>query len=226
MTIPVRTQTQMFSRQSCGVLSSFPSKATRKDTLAAPLKYVQAQLRRFGIREDEAVFSSLLIRNGETVTLPRDSDRVGLWAARLTTPDLDIYKSWIGLPDEDIRSGQLRCAPRRPQALVAPHGWDQARELSPAQFEEVQRAGYTYLFDDSAIVQTYKPLIERFCGPLEVVVVLAKRVELLPGAVLNISGTPSILLFGELLIHEGGKVLVQTYHAATIGLVEKVNADI
>jgi hypothetical protein len=177
---------------------------------------VEDALMRCALTRAEFAPWSAVVRNGQSLHLPLAANHSGA-AARLCTADTDAYKSWLGVPDEAVRGGQLDGV-----------SIDAARPLHPADFfagdslegearAELARVAWVYLFGDSSSVRDYKPAIDRHFGPFAAAVLLVRRIEVQAGARLIISGCPTVLGCDLLIIHDGGQLAVQTVSQVAVG---------
>jgi hypothetical protein len=89
-------------------------------------------------------------------------------------------------------------------ASLAPR--DLAKAISLPQHRSLQRAAGTFVFGDSGTVATDAPLIDLLHFPVTVNVVGAQSLTLADGAVLNLDGSPWLLILGSLYVGTGAQI--------------------
>jgi hypothetical protein len=176
-------------------------------------------LDRFGISE-ATVVDKIVVGTGTEAYLTTGERAAAMAARVLVTDDLDRYKQWIGRPDEG-------CADVR---LELPDPWEagtsrEYRQLSAAERHTIEVAGKAYLFGDSRLVPGYREVLEAYRAPFIAAVYAARHVEIAPGASLIIEGTPAVLLFEELVVHDSGRLITTTATNAVFGRLHKIEGE-
>jgi hypothetical protein len=176
-------------------------------------------LDRLGI-SDAAVAGKIDVGAGTTAYLTTDERATATASRLLVTDDLDRYKQWIGRPDEV-------CADVR---LELPEPWQAGTsreygQLTAAERHTLEVAGKAYLFGDSRRVPGYREVLETYRAPFIAAVYAARRVEIAPGASLIADGTPAVLIFEELVLHDTGRLITMTATNAIFGRLHKITGE-
>jgi hypothetical protein len=129
---------------------------------------------------------------------------------RVRTPDLDTFKSWIGLPDAYIRSGKAIAFQGDAPKLDGQKFADSRATLSDSEHRDLLLAAGSYLFGDSAAVAAYRHAIELRLAPFEIAVYAVRRLILRPTASLSIVGPPSVVIANRVELHSGAAIRSQT----------------
>ncbi|MDN3055401.1 hypothetical protein PH213_12800 [Streptomyces sp. SRF1] len=178
-----------------------------------------ARLRLLGVPND-SVADVLEVPADSAAYLTTDS-RATLAAGRLlVTGDLNQYKQWIGRPDDECADVPLEL----PEPWTAGTGRD-CRDLTAAEQRALEIAGNAYLFGDSRRVTEYRPVLESYRAPFMASVYAARRVHILPGATLVVDGQPAILLFEDVVLHDGGRLITHTPTNAVFGRLRKIKGE-
>lgn len=153
----------------------------------------------------DAQLPELVVRTGESLVL-----RQRLTAHPRSTAEVATFKRWIGTDDATVEHWPPGALPELPS-----RDWPSGRAveldvLGEGEWADVQRAARAYLFGHSKMVASYERVIERFYAPFEADVFVLPRLVVEPGATLVVSGRPTALLVGELLLHEGGSIQLKT----------------
>lgn len=178
-----------------------------------------AALHRHGLAALPAAAGSLRIPAGTELVL--DPAAAAPLACRtLATADVDLFKSWVGVPNELAEPlGELPDdAPTGPL-----HGRD---DLSPAAWRDLRRASHQYLFGDARPVASYRALIEHCFGPFEATLWLADRIVIEPGAALVVRHRPTVLLARDLELHAGGRICLYSVASLTLGSLRKIELPV
>jgi hypothetical protein len=137
------------------------------------------------------------------------------------TDNVDVFKSWVGTPDEECPPGST-AAEYWPLPAAAWSGRAFCSdELSARERADIEMAGRAYVFGNSSCVTSYRDAIQRVTGTFEVAIYAARSVRIASGGQLRVTGEPAVLLFEELEIADGGSLLVQTVCRAAIGRLSK-----
>jgi hypothetical protein len=182
-------------------------------------------MRQLGLTE--AIFGpSLVMEAGRHGVLTSDLREVStLTPTVLRTSSVEEFKSWLGWGDRELLEW-----PGEPVRWELPsQPWSgrpvrSSADLTPAERADVEKAGWIYLFGDSRQVCDYRQLIELCHAPFELAVYAAPRLELLPGATLNVKDAPALLLFDEVVLHPGAQLATFTICRAMLGRLEKLEA--
>lgn len=161
----------------------------------------------FGLSESP----DLLVPVGKVVELNDKSVRT------IVTSSVDEYKDWIGRPDAQ--------ADNHAWAMPTQH-WSGRRfadkaQLSAVEAENIEKAGWVYLFNDSRLVSSYAQAIEDYNGVFEASLYHFRRVIVQPGARLVLRGRPALLLIDELEVQGSGQLETYTTCHASLGHVRK-----
>jgi hypothetical protein len=190
---------------------------------AGGIRAFNAVVKRFGVSAEDFT-PEVTIQPGQVLTL---SDNAGS-----TTPvdpilretrALDVYKSWIGVADADYPPGSPSLThwpcPERPW-----NGRPISREtdLTPGEWVDVELAAKAYIFGNSRLVQSYRPAIEACCGPFRTFIYPIRRLTVMPGARLVVTGEPAILLVEDVIIHESGQIAFYAVARVEIGALRKI----
>jgi len=168
----------------------------------------ETTLAEYGLDPAEVLTETLVLEAGTTLDLGHDP--CALLNRVLHTERLDEFKQWIGIADELIEHGAMF-----PPADLPKNPWS-ARlerprsELTELEWRDIELATKYYLFGDSRIVSQYKSAITGHFGPFEAGLYAAEKIEIMPGATLSVTGYPAILIFGEVVIHQGGAMKLYT----------------
>ena len=169
-----------------------------------------------GLEKNNIPDSLIIDRNAQTHLSSDLNEQSAIIPKILTTNDLDQYKSWIGRDDAGIDNTQwiLPTAPWEKRAI------SDFKELTTEEKENIEKAGWVYLFGNSTLVKSYREIIEFSNAPFEVAIYAARKVTIRSGSSLIVSGTPAILLFEELNIHLPGDLQIYTVCHAKIGTLQ------
>ncbi|MCG8367929.1 MAG: hypothetical protein MJA27_31925 [Pseudanabaenales cyanobacterium] len=182
------------------------------------LDKVDDVLTAFGLQKYD-ILDSLLIGNNVQKNLSSDLEKHSSITPKIfITKNLDQYKSWIGRDDTGVEDTPWVL----PTALWNDRKISVVNELTPEEVENVEKAGRVYIFGNSALVRSYREIIEFCNAPFEVAVYAARKVIIKPGGSLIVSGIPAILLFEELEIHSLGNLAIYTVCHAKIGTLQKI----
>ncbi|MEO1370234.1 MAG: hypothetical protein AAFX50_23885 [Acidobacteriota bacterium] len=164
----------------------------------------------------------LVVPSGARLELTTATDAPSALAPRiLETADLAVYKTWIGRADAgDHAAHDFGPAPA-PWRSATPSS---VSELDADQLADLETAGRIYLFGDSSRVASYRGVLEALRGPFRAAAYAARRVVVEPGALLRISGDPAVVLFDELIVRDGGRLVTSTPTRATFGRLEKLQS--
>lgn len=182
----------------------------------------ETTLAEYGLDPAEVMTETLLLEAGTTLHLGHDPCE--LLNRVLYTERLDEFKQWIGIADELIEHG-----PMLPPADLPQNPWtarlERPRtELTELEWKDVELAAKYYLFGDSRLVSQYRSAITRHFGPFEAGLYAAEKIEIMPGATLSVTGYPAILIFGEVVIHQGGAMKLHTPTKMFADRLLKLNA--
>ena len=174
-------------------------------------------LAEFGLEKNN-ISDSLIIDKDASMHLNSDLNQHSAIIPKiLTTNDLDQYKSWVGRVDIGIDNTQW-VLPTAPWKAKTISDFD---ELTVEEKENVEKAGWVYLFGNSALVKSYREIIEFSHAPFEVAVYAVRKVTIRSGGSLIVSGIPAVLLFEELNIHSPGNLQIYTVSHTKIGTLQK-----
>ncbi|MCS7314768.1 MAG: hypothetical protein RMI94_01635 [Bryobacterales bacterium] len=134
----------------------------------------------------------------------------------IQTSDLAELKRWIGVPDEAVKGrclldrgdraalAELRRGVK--QAAVAEEATGAAAAAS-SRLDALRAHARAFLYGDSTLVATAKPLIEAHHSIFAVALWLFRKIRVRTGSVLLLGPGANVLIAGELEIEEGGQVL-------------------
>jgi hypothetical protein len=163
--------------------------------------------------------SELRIEDGRWELLDSRPDQPSLFVPRrITTPSIDIFRSWMSLGDASAADSLRWPLPTRPAAALADR--DRAG-LTSAELADLDRAYWAYVYGGVEQAAEYRPLLERFYAPFEAVVYQIARVELRPHSSLIVRGEPSILLFDDLILHPEARLALHVPCKVVLGRLEK-----
>jgi hypothetical protein len=172
--------------------------------------------------EPDALTESLTIDADVDVTLTNEC-KTALAPLLIRTESVDEFKSWIGTNDIEFASNpalagywQLPEKPWNGRPVTDP------QQLTSNERQEIEKAGWAYIFGDARTVASYRQVIELLSAPFEAAIYAARKVTIRPGGRLIVSGIPAILLFEEVELHARGKIVTYTPCAATFGKLEKI----
>jgi hypothetical protein len=129
---------------------------------------------------------------------------------RLRTTDLDVFKAWIGLPDDYIRSGKALPHVSEYRLNYDPRFEDPDTDLSDAERNDIYHAAGYYLFGDSQAVARYRRAIELHMAPFEIAAYAVDKLILRSSGSLSIEGPPSVLVARNLELIEGASLITRT----------------
>ena len=179
---------------------------------------VQSALQRIGMPRASFTWADLHAAAGEVVVLPRDRARLAGGHRIIETPSAAVYKQWIGFDDGAIRRGAQQSADIDLDAILSLEDLLRAGPGSDAAERAIACAAAAFLFGDSAVVERYRPLIERRYAPFRAQLVTARQIVLEAGASLLLDESPAILIADE-VIFRGGSLDVRSGCHATFGVV-------
>lgn len=195
-----------------GVLSSL----THQPELSITEKLARFQL------EPHVLTESLIVEADVNVSLAHEC-KTALAPLLMRTQSVDEFKSWVGMNDIEFASNPALAGywplPEKPwngRPVTDP------QQLTGSERQEIEKAGRAYIFGDARAVASYRQVIELLGAPFEAAVYAARKVTIRPGGRLIVSGIPAILLFEEVELHAGGKIVTYTPCAATFGRLEKI----
>jgi hypothetical protein len=183
-----------------------------------------ARLNRFGL-DASAGQQELVVPRSSTINLAYGPNRDSfIKPVVLNVSDLAIAKRMIGVDDRVFQHAPSavplpraitlpRAAAERP--FVATPGL--VRQLQPAEIdtsllqaqhvENIRVAARAYLRGDSAVVSSYKPLIETYYGTIEIPVWVFVNVKVAAGSTLTFGPGVNALVACSVEIEEGGTIL-------------------
>ena len=179
--------------------------------------YINTSLERSEVVHDWLA-EPFVIESGSCISLVPDPS-CPLFRRLLTTQDLDVFKSWVGVPNAMIESGALKPPSTLPH--VQPRRLEQAKDrLSTAELADLKRAFDYFVFGRSGLVEDYRDAIVMHYSPFEVAVYAGRHVEIMPGASVEVIDVAAVLEIDRLVIHSGGhlrlftpaKVRINTLH--------------
>lgn len=176
----------------------------------------KASVENYGLEFTSTVhWDALTVQSGSTIVFSTTSDAPSHLASRLCTTDrFDQFKAWVGLPDVKFEQG-IFPLPEQPSTQWIQAKVPNAEHLTDVEKENIQTAGFAYLFGDSKRVESYQAAIETLHAPFEAVVYALDRLTIEPGGCLIVEGNrPVILLFNHLTIVQGG--IIQLYCPTTM----------
>lgn len=214
---PIKTMTQ-FIYGGTGA-----SKSVAWDDFVLPAREpFRDALRRYGVEHLGAHLDELAIEPGQVVHCSNLAADAQVRPYILTTGDLDIFKRWIGFPNDlPAGLGHTPVKPSRP--APSPH-LVTAAHLDAAAWQELEQATKAYLFGNSELVRAYKPVIERVYAPFRTAVYVVRRLVIKPGGRLVVRDMPAALLFDDVIIHDGGQIMLHTITNMTIRSLCKCDA--
>jgi hypothetical protein len=183
----------------------------------------RASVARYGLSFAHTVHHTpLIVPAHSTITLSTTSGAESKLTPHIcSTNQFDQFKAWIGFSDEDFEKGilptpELPSSPWQHQTVPA------ATALTPLEKQNIQVAGFAYLFGHSSQVESYKTAIETLHAPFEAVVYAIERVSIAAGGCLVVQGDrPAIILINELEIIEGGHITLHSPTTLTVQLLKK-----
>jgi hypothetical protein len=159
-----------------------------------------------------AIIPSLWVEPQRSVTLTHEGPST-LKGQHLCTNDLTEYKSWIGC-DDTTAPRDYWTLPSRPWKERYVESTD---DLSPQELEDLERAGWAYLFGNSAVVSSYRGLLEHLRAPFYATLYAVDSIHIASNAKLVVAGrNPAFLLCNELVIENGGQLQIFTAFNARI----------
>ncbi|MEO1084716.1 MAG: hypothetical protein AAFY88_10790 [Acidobacteriota bacterium] len=168
----------------------------------------------------ELLRRDLVVPAGAHLDLSTAADVASALAPRaLETADLAVYKTWIGRADSGEHAAHDFGRAPAPWCRPTPSS---LAELEAAELADLEAAGRIFLFGDSREVTSYRGVLEQLRGPFRAAVYAARRVVVEPGALLRISGDPAVVLFDELILRGGGRLVTSTPTHATFARLEKL----
>lgn len=168
----------------------------------------ETTLAEYGLSPADALAENFVLEAGTSLDLGHDPCE--LRARVLHTKELDEFKSWIGVANELIENGSMLPPLEFPKNPWSAHLEGPRTDLTEVEWKDIERATKYYLFGDSRLVCSYQKAISRHFGPFEAALYAAERIEIMPGATLSVMGYPAILIFDEMVIHQGGSVKLFT----------------
>ncbi|TFI53152.1 hypothetical protein BLD44_017600 [Mastigocladus laminosus UU774] len=176
-------------------------------------------------RNFEVHSESLIIKSGSQVVISTTLDMSALFQPCLrSTKNLDQFKAWIGIPNSLFEQGVFSFTKELPSKPWMSKAVSDISSLSLAEQEDIERAGYAYLFGNSKLVDSYKEVLEKLHAPFEVAVCAIKKVVIESGGSLIIQGSrPAVLIFGELEIIEGSTIKIYAPTNMTVQQLHKIS---
>lgn len=165
-------------------------------------------LAEYGIDPTDALTETFILKAGTSLTLGHDPCE--LLCRVLHTEQLDEFKQWIGIADELIEHGSMMPPADLPKSPWSARLERPRSELTEFDWKDIELATNYYIFGDSRLVSQYKRAITQHFGPFEAALYAAERIEIMPGATLSVMGYPAILIFSEMVIHQGGALKLYT----------------
>lgn len=165
-------------------------------------------LARHGLRGATEPRDTLVVRSGAALHLTTRAGLQSTIAPHLQQLDnLDTFKAWIGVQDERFECGAV------PMPTDLPSGpWTGGADfdvdgLSAQQRTDIGLAARCYLFGYSRLVATYRDAITRVYAPFTVAAYMIRHLTIEPGAELTVSGAPALLLFDQIDLYRGGRMV-------------------
>jgi hypothetical protein len=183
---------------------------------------IQAALAQCDAARDLAPVSLSVERDQHLVLSSDTADASAVTPLMLTTSDVDLFKRWIGVPDESCRAHE---ATHRYWPLPT-RQWSGRKVSSRLDFTaeeavDIERAGRVYLFGDSALVRDYRDVIGLYHGTFEAAIYAMNELSVMPGARLSVVGAPAVLLCSKFDLHAPGQLVLHTPCHAHFGSVRK-----
>lgn len=165
-------------------------------------------LREFGIAQPSLYKRHFTVKEISPLVLD-GTPSTPLFRQIVRTDDSLQFKSWIGISNSLIRSNQYLPPAEFPQ--TAARRLEQAKDsLSYEELRDLQRAYNYYFFGNSDLVEDYSAALRIHYAPFEAALYGGELVEILPQASIEVRERPAILLFRELVIHDGGSLKLFT----------------
>lgn len=142
------------------------------------------------------------------------------------TNQLEQFKAWIGMPDALFQEGSLVFDRELPSEPWSSRHLTSATELTPREQEDLQKAGYAYLFGNSQLplVASYQSILEKLHAPFAVAVWAIEKIRVEAGSSLVVQGKlPAALILGELEIVAGGNIQLCAPTHLMVQKLEKIS---
>jgi len=161
----------------------------------------------------------LVVESGQTLALVPDAS-CPLFRNLLTTPDLDQFKKWLGVPNALIESGKYQAPAALPH--TSPKQLEKAKDqLSTEELAELKRAHDYFLFGRSDLVEDYRDALCMYYSPFQAALYVGRQVEIMPGACIEVLDAAAILFVDRLVIHAGGNLKIFTPAKVRINTLHK-----
>lgn len=143
----------------------------------------------------QAIFSTTLDRSTSYLPCLRQTNQ------------FDQFKAWIGMPNELFEQEVFSFPKELPSKPWPSNYLPEINDLTTLEQEDIQKAGYAYLFGNSQLVDSYKAVIEKLHAPFEVAVWAIEKIRIEAGSSLIIQGDlPAVLIVRKLEIVAGGNI--------------------
>ncbi|MEB3311177.1 MAG: hypothetical protein VKJ02_13185 [Snowella sp.] len=166
----------------------------------------------------------LTVKADSQVVLSTTLDRSTSYGPCLRqTNQFDQFKAWIGMPNALFEQGVFSFTQALPSSPWPSNYFPESSRLTDLEKENIQKAGYAYLFGNSQLVASYKAVIEKLHAPFEVAVWAIEKIRIEAGSSLIIQGDlPAVLMVGELEIVEGGNITLYSPTNLTVQKLQKI----
>jgi hypothetical protein len=191
--------------------------------LACRQQEFRASVEHYGLEFTKIVHQEpITIQSGSTIKLSTTPDQHSHLVPQLCSTDqFSQFKDWIGIPDDQFETG-IFPLPTQPSAQWLQTEIPKLAQLSDTEKENIQTAGFAYLFGNSKLVESYQSAIEALHAPFEAVAYVIDCLTIEPDASLIVQGTrPAILLFNRLNIIHGGTIKLYCPTALTVQRLHK-----
>lgn len=183
---------------------------------------IQEALARCDAARDIAPVSLSVERGQQRVLSSDPADASAVAPLMLTTTDVDLFKRWIGAPDESCRAhAETHQYWPLPTRAWSGRSVSSRRDFTAEEAADIERAGRVYLFGDSTLVRDYRDVIGLYHGTFEAAIYAMDELSVMPGARLSVVGAPAVLLCSKFDLHAPGQLVLHTPCHAHFGSVRK-----
>ena len=184
---------------------------TEKETLQASAEMLEKRKKLFSITETGY---DIIVPENKTVLLSEVAQRKPELKG---TASVKKYKEWLGRPNAlaDEYPWQM------PSKEWSGKSFSSKDELTAEEKANIEKAGWIYVFNDSAKVDSYEDAIENYVGSFPALIYNISEVIINKGGRLVIDGDPAVLLIDEITLWNTGQVETRAVCHITCGKIKK-----
>ncbi len=160
----------------------------------------------YGLNATAVIQPDLVVPANSKMTLSASDAKSFVKPHVLTTADLDVLKTWIGVPDTLYTAGKLDVAKVVQPKSATPAPITSAATATAAQLDDLATAASAYVFGRSNLTASYKSAVEKYFGNFQVSAWPFLTITVNAGGVLTIGPGQNVLVAWKVLVQAGGQI--------------------